>query len=155
MAKKKSVYAISIGRRWGYRTNYDDVLQEIHQYQGAEFKGFFSAEEAKRWMNEPRRTKRREQHLARIKESSAEARRRLEDKVKALNDKIALEAVAELTINEMELDNITRGGTSTPSPSSRCSRCSTCSCSSSPDNSPPSSPTSTKPVKTISSPVSD
>ncbi|KAF5556846.1 hypothetical protein FMEXI_899 [Fusarium mexicanum] len=165
--KRKSVYAISIGRNWGFRTDYNDVLQETHQYPGAEFAGFQNSEEAREWMEEPRRTKRRDMHLARLEEESDDehVRSQLEAEVKALNDKIVLKTAAKVTANEKELNDIPRGATSTlssspsssppPSSSSRCSRCSGCSCSSSPSDDLPSSPPSTKPVKTTSSPASD
>ncbi|KAF5587300.1 uncharacterized protein FSUBG_11840 [Fusarium subglutinans] len=176
--KRKSVYAVSIGRNWGFRTDYNDVLEDTYQYPGAEFAGFQNTEEAREWLEEPRRTKRRDMHLARLEEPDDEqVRSQLEAEVKALNDKIVFKTAAKVTVNEKELNDIPRGATSTPSPSpspapslssspssspspspsssSRCSRCSGCSCSSSPGDDLPSSPPSTKPVKTTSSPASD
>ncbi|KAG5791910.1 hypothetical protein H9Q69_009051 [Fusarium xylarioides] len=175
MAKK--LYAISQGRSLGYRTNYDDVKTAINGYKDPEFRGFDSIAEARKWMNDPRRTTRRLQRQAQDRESP-NLRRQLEKEVAALNEEFGFETAEDVTINQSERDAICTGSSaltlgtalivgrlesglkvrplppslfSPPSPSSS----SPSSPSSSTGDTLPSSPPSAGPVKRTSSTPSD
>ena len=49
-AKKKSWYAVKRGRRPGLYTDWEDCRKEILGFGGAEYKGFYTKEEAERYL---------------------------------------------------------------------------------------------------------
>ncbi|KAF5559681.1 ribonuclease H [Fusarium phyllophilum] len=105
---KFKLYAINQGRNPGYRTNWPAVQKETEGYPGAEYKGFNSLEEAQRWMNDASRRKRRLRRQVQDSES-IHLRRQLEEEVAALNKELVFETAEHVTINESDLDTLSKG----------------------------------------------
>ncbi len=53
MKKKKSWYAVRKGRKTGLFTDWEDCKVQITGYAGAEYKGFYTKEEAERYLDLP------------------------------------------------------------------------------------------------------